>query len=118
MLFIEFFLHLLTFDFGWIVQLVLNNLLWVFGLSALAYLIFGEKKFFAGFILLVFDIWLFDVFGVISGVSIFSATTLSLYYITKIAVLAFAENSTALKDKFVVISTLQGIIAIFVAQFI
>jgi len=76
------------------------------------------SKFFIGFLLLVFDIWLFDIFAVVSWVSIFSATTLSLYYITKIAVLAFSENSSFLKDKFVVISTIQGVTAMFVAQFI
>ena len=118
MIFIEFIVHLLQFDIAWIIGVFLSNLFWVFGLSALVYFIFGEKQFWQGFILMVLDIWLFDIFGAVSGISIFSAKTLTLYYITKIAVLAIAENSPALKDKFVIISTIQGVLAMFFAQFL
>ncbi|MCH7902415.1 hypothetical protein IIC68_01540 [archaeon] len=118
MAFVEFFGNLFALNFGWILGFILDNLFWLFALSAVTYIIFGEKKFWIGLVVFIPALWLWGAWESISGVALFGAKTLSLYYVSKIAVLAFAESSQFLKDKFVIVSSIQGVIAIFVAQLI
>lgn len=118
MAFIEFFANLFTLNFGWIIGFILSNLFWLFSLVAASYIIFGEKQFLIGLVIFVPALWLWGSWESVSGVALFGAKTLSLYYISKIAMLTFVENSQFLKDKFVIVSSLQGVTAIFVAQLI
>ena len=116
--FIEFVSNLLSFNLGWFISLVLNNLFWVFAYALLVHIIFNGEKMVAAFVLFALDVWLWDVFGLLSGVSIFGAQTLVIYYITKIGVLAIAEKSETLKSKFVVVSSIQGVCAILISNVI
>jgi hypothetical protein len=116
MIFIEFMARLFTFDIGWLLEFVFSNLFWLFAFALLVHILFNGKHMLLGIVLIAFDIWLWDVWGSISGLSFFGATTLVIYYISKIAVLKLAETIPQLRDKFVVISTLQGLGALVIAN--
>jgi len=116
MIFIEFIARLLTFDIAWFVDFVFANLFWLFAFAVLIHILFSGKHMLLGIALIALDIWLWDVWGSISGLSFFGATTLVIYYVSKIAVLKLAETIPQLRDKFVIISSLQGIGALLIAN--
>ena len=118
MIFIEFIARLFTLDIGWLLEFAFSNLFWLFAFALLIHILFNGKHMLLGIALIAFDIWLWDVWGTISGLSFFGATTLAIYYLSKIAVLKLAETIPSLRDKFVVISSLQGIGALVIANLI
>ncbi|MCR4368863.1 MAG: hypothetical protein NUV67_03075 [archaeon] len=115
---VEFFAQIASFNFGWIIAFVQEHLFWLFAFALVTHVIFGEKNFVRNFLVFVVAMWLWDAWGYLSGVALFGAKTLTIYYITKIGLLAFVENSERWKDRFVVISSIQGVAAIFIAQLI
>lgn len=52
-MFIETMLHLLAFDLGWIVQMVMGNLIWVFFLAAMGYFLF-KKPIIGGVVIILY----------------------------------------------------------------
>lgn len=61
-MFLEFLSHAISFDWVWIVELVLNNLAWVFVLAAFAFINHDGKHWFWAFIFLVGLLWVFGDF--------------------------------------------------------
>ena len=62
--------------------------------------------------------WLWGDFEAITGVGLFGAKVLAIYYISKIALLTVVENNARLKPYFIVISSITGIASIVVANLI
>lgn len=109
------------FNIGWIIAFALDNLFFVFGFSCFVYFVFETKKFghfLIVLIVMVFALWVWETWGALSGVVLFGAKTLGIYYLTKVAVLGIVANSPSLQSKYILISTMQGLVAIFVAQLI
>lgn len=120
---IETFVALADFNFGWLLAFFLDNLFFVFGFSCFVYFVFEtEKKKFSYFLIIlvvmILTLWFWETWGSLSGVVLFGAKTLGIYYLTKVAVLTLVATSKTLQDKYVLISSLQGVVAIFVAQLI
>ena len=109
------------FNIGWILGFALDNLFFVFAFSCFVYFVFETKKFghfLIVLIVMIFTLWIWETWGSLSGVVLFGAKTLGIYYLTKVAVLSLVTVSEKWKDKYVLISSMQGVVAIFVAQLI
>jgi len=113
-LFFEFLNAVISLDLNWIAGLIAGNLHYLFAFAAVCFFFWGPstKKLPIAFILLSLDFWLWADFEAFSGWGIYVGGFLSLYYISKIAVLAFFQDIPQLKKYFVVISTLQAITAL------
>ena len=114
--FFSFFAKLAVLDIGWFFGFVLDNLFWVFVFAAIVYILFEGQKFFLAFVVFVFAMWLWSDFEAITGVGLFGAKILAIYYTSKIALLTVVENNSILRKHFVVISSITGVAAIIVAN--
>ena len=114
--FFEFVGNLLSLNFGWVVNFLLSNLFWLFAHSLLVHILFGGKMFFRALIFLTFALWLWNDFGELSGVGFVGAQIISVYYISKIAILTFVENTPSLKNHLLVISTVTGLVSLVLAN--
>ncbi len=97
----------LSLDIAFFIDLFLNNLFIFFGLYTLMYF-FVEKKD-ALLYTIVLEIILLATLDLetLTGLAMLSAPFLMIYYLTKIAVLTFVENSPGLKPYIIIISTVQ-----------
>lgn len=107
-MFFEFVQHLALLDLHWIVSLVMNNILWVFMLGAFIYFLNDGKKLMLGFAVVVADIWLWQQFEAAANAVVFAGAFLALYYITKLALVAFVESTPQLSKKLLLVFALQG----------
>jgi len=106
MILFEFFAHLFALDFAWIIDLIFANLFFVFAIAALIYIFWEGSHFiqvFANFFVLF---WTWEVIGITAGLAIFGATFLLLNYMRAITALKIAEETPALKDKLVIVSSI------------
>ncbi len=109
----EFFSHLISLDFAWIISLIGSNLHWLFAITALIFFFFNGKKIILGVIAFFLLGWAWGDFELISGMIVFGAGFLVIYYLTKLIVLIFAENQPELKNKLIWISEIQ-FLAVFI----
>jgi len=110
-MFFEFLQAVVTLDLNWLAWLVFNNLQWVFAYCTISFFFFGPspKKVAVGFFLISVLMWAWADFESLSAWGIFVAGFLILYYISKIAIMAFAEEVPQLRKHLVAISTIQAI---------
>jgi len=106
----EFFYRLISLDTNWLVSLKANNLHWLFLITVLIFIFFDGKKVVLGVIAFFLVGWAWGDFELISGLAVFAGGFLMIYYLSKIAVMIFAENQPELKNKLIWISELQFII--------
>lgn len=111
-MFFEFASHLISLDIAWLISLIMSNLHWLFFLYALMYFFMEGKRVWWGFLVVVFVCWIWSDWEIVSGGFLFVGGFLSLYYITKLAVLSFAENSPGLKKRLLWVSEIQFIVAL------
>ena len=112
----EFLHRLVSLDLSWFVWLVTANLVYFFIFLAICFFFWEGKmkKVIAAFFLLCLVAWSWIDFEMISGWVLFVGGFLAIYYITKVAVLAFAENTPALQSKLIIVSEIQFIVALVV----
>jgi hypothetical protein len=91
---LEFLRHLIELDFGWIVQFILNNLLWLFLFAALSHFLFEGKKFIRGIIVFSVVVWTWLDFTAFIGWEIYVAGYLCLYYVLDLVFLKLTETHT------------------------
>ena len=110
-MFFEFLNAVITLDLNWLVSIFVNNLHYLFLFGMLYFFFFGPsiKKTAVATILLSIVAWLWVDFETMSGWGIFLASFLSIYYITKIVVMIFAEDIPALKNNLVIVSEVHFI---------
>ncbi|MBN1940712.1 MAG: hypothetical protein JW772_00860 [Candidatus Diapherotrites archaeon] len=108
----EFFHSLMSLDINWFVTLIGNNLIWLFMFTALIFFFFNGKKVVAGVIVFSLVAWAWMDFETYGGIVIFAGGFLAIYYITKLAVLMFAENTPELSSKLIWITEIHGILLI------
>ncbi|MBI5553679.1 MAG: hypothetical protein HY917_02955 [Candidatus Diapherotrites archaeon] len=106
-MFSEALLHLLNLDLTWWVELVLNNLLWVFGLYVAGSFFFKEKPF-KGFLAIVFNLFVFLDFLNAGHFVFLVGGMLGIFYIVKFTILKFAEDSPSLRHNLVAINEVSG----------
>ncbi|MFA4907426.1 MAG: hypothetical protein WC602_04085 [archaeon] len=104
--------HLLSFDLGWILGLLLNNWLWAFIFLAVSYFLFGQKKFIAGFFVLTILLWSFLDFNKITGLGLLDPQFIMLTILAMIIVGLFVENTPGLSRHFVFISSARWVFVV------
>ncbi|MFH1239615.1 MAG: hypothetical protein V1672_00165 [Candidatus Diapherotrites archaeon] len=109
---IEALTHLVALDLDWFISLVMGNLHFVFALFAVIYMFFEGKNLIKGFFLIVFILWTLSEFEKVTNIAVFVGGFLTIYYLTKIALLAITEDSTFLNKYFVPISTIQAYVVL------
>ncbi len=113
-MFLEALTHALTLDLFWFIDLIMNNLFWLFSLLAVMYFLTDGKKAVLGFVIIIFDLWIIRDFELISGAVIFSGGFLAIYYISKLAFLTVIENSKRFNKHIIIASTMHAWAVIFI----
>jgi len=117
MVFFEAVHALINLDFGFFIDITMNNLIWVFMFAALINYFFEKNKVF-WFLLWCVEIWVIIDWANFTGMQFTDSNFIALYYITKIALLAIIESIQSLKKYLVLFSTLQGYTAVFLFTFL
>lgn len=110
---IEFFYHLLSLDFVWILQLILFNLHYSFAFLALAVILFGKNSFkmiFSVALLIFFEYVAYVEFGAVIGWAFLTGSFLLLFYVSRFLLLVFAEETPSLKNKLVPLMLVQFLV--------
>ena len=118
MVFFEAVHALLSLDFGFFIDVVMNNLLWVAIFAAMIHFFFDGKRLVYWFTLWGIDLWAIISWEQFTGMAFSGASFLMVYYISKLAVLSIAENTPSLKKYMVVISTVQAYTMIILFSFL
>lgn len=111
---LDFMSHLVSLDLAWIIQLILDNLLWLFLLYATLYVVNDGKKTILGTILLFFIIWAWMDFERAGEAIVFAGSFLGIYYITKIAFIGFFEKIPGLGPGAVIILSEIHYLTVFI----
>ena len=117
MVFFEAVSALAQLNLSFFIDLVTNNLLWVFAFYAMIHFFFEGKKTIYFFVLWGFLLWAILDWENITGMAFSGASFLLLYYTSKIAILRTAEHIPALKKYLVVLSSIQAYGLIFIFTF-
>lgn len=59
--------HFFALDFGWLLQFVLDNILWFFLFAAAAAIFYEKRNWFWSFVYIVFYVWASIEFGALVG---------------------------------------------------
>lgn len=113
-MFFQFLEALLSLDLGWFVWLVEHNIIWAFAFFALCFFFWegNLKKAGSAFLLLILVAWIWVDMESISGLTLFVGGFLSVYYITKVAVLVFAQDHPTLKKHLVLVGEIQFVVVL------
>src|SRR3989344_6350354 len=106
--FFEAMQALFALDLGFFIDVFMNNLFWVFAFYAMLYLFFNGKNIVYWFIFWGFLVWAILDWQDLTGIVFTAGGFLFLYYLSKIALLAFAESVPGLRKYLVVISTISA----------
>ena len=115
-MFFQFLEALLSLDLGWFTWLVEHNIVYAFAFFALCFFMWdgNVRKALGATILLSLVAWIWVDMESISGMVIFAGSFLAIYYITKIAVMAFAEDVPALRKHLVLVGEVQFVVVLLV----
>lgn len=110
-MFFEFLNAAISLDVNWLAGLLFNNFHYLFAFAAICFFFWGPstKKVAISVFLFCLVAWTWVDFELMSGWILFGGAFLSIYYITKFAILTFAEEVPALRNNMVVISEAQAI---------
>ncbi|MFH1391214.1 MAG: hypothetical protein ABIH20_02790 [Candidatus Diapherotrites archaeon] len=117
MVFFEAIQALLSLDISFFIDIVMGNILWSFMFFALIYFFFDKKNTIYYFLLWAVLLWAFFDFESLTSITFRTGPFLMIYYLTKLAVLAWAENSPRFKDKLLWVSETQFLLLLFVFTF-
>ncbi|HLC92589.1 MAG TPA: hypothetical protein VJH23_02685 [archaeon] len=95
-------------DIGFFIDLVLNNILFVFLFYVMIHIFFGGKKTLYFFVLWGFLLWAIIDWQDITGIAFSGASFLLLYYASKLALLGFVESVPSLRKYIVVVSSVSA----------
>ena len=115
-MFFDFLDALLSANVGWFTWLLIHNVFWVFAFLALGFFFWegNMRKVIPAFFLLGIVAWTWVDFELKSGWVLFVGGFLAVYYITKIAVLAFAEDTPSLQKRLIIVSELQFLLLVVI----
>lgn len=105
--FFEMIARLFAFDIGWYASQIMANLFWIFVVTAVMYIFLNGKRVLFGVILFFVVAHVWAAAEQLYGVAIFAAGFLGIYYMTKLATMAFAESVPSLKNHLILITTVQ-----------
>ena len=107
-MFLEFLFMVLALDLGSLVAWLLLNLHWFFMFYFLIYIFMDGEAVVKPFLLFLIILFAFVDFEAMSGLVVFSASFLFLYYAIKMVVILFGENTPYLKNKLFMLSAISG----------
>ncbi|MDO8427702.1 MAG: hypothetical protein Q7S92_00645 [Candidatus Diapherotrites archaeon] len=107
---VEFLIHLIGLDIGWLFYLLLNNLPWLFAYAGIMHIFLGGKikNTIYGTIVISIYMWTISDFVGVLGLIVFVGNLLILFYMGKFTVLTVAESSPNLKKNLLIINETQG----------
>ena len=110
-MFFEFLTALINLDLNWLVMLFFSNLHYLFLFAIICFFYWGPstKKIVISMAIIIPTMWLWADFDSLSGWAIFIGSFLSIFYITKFAVLTFANDVPFLKENLIIINEIQGL---------
>jgi hypothetical protein len=110
-MFFEFIQAVLTLDLNWLATLFFSNFHYLFFFAMFCFFFWGPstKKVVVSTLLLIPTIWLWVDFDMISGWAILVGGFLSVYYITKLVVLTFANDIPFLKNNLIIVAEVHGV---------
>ena len=106
MVFFEAVHALLSLDIGFFVDVVMNNLLWVFVFYVLIHIFFDGKKVLYWFLLFCVLMWAAFDWETLTGFSFTGASFLLIYYATKLSGFVLTETTPSLRKYGVLVSSL------------
>lgn len=114
----SFLQHLFALDLPWFAGLVMGNLFFLFAFCALAHFLFGRGKMLKGLVLISLMLWsqieMTNIFGLVWAVGGF----LMLNYMSRVAIVLFAENTKQLKSRLVIVMFFQFYVLVAVYNLI
>mgnify|MGYP001612713284 CR=1 FL=1 len=104
-------------DVVFFVNIIMQNLFWVFAFYIMVHIFFEGKNTVYWFVFWSLVLWAILDWQDLTGFVFTAGAFLFLYYLSKIALLAFAESVPSLKRYLVVLSTISAYILIVVYAF-
>ena len=102
-----------SLDINFFINIFMGNLLWVFIFYVMVYFFLDGKQTIKYFIIWGFLIWAIITWEELSGMAFSVASFLLLFYLSKLTLLKFIEDSPVFKKYIVLISTVQAYAMIF-----
>jgi len=106
---VNFVSHLVSLDVVWLYSFIANNLLLFFMLFAGVHIVSAGKNVVWNFLTVMFLFWIELDFLMLAGWVFYTASILMFVYISRVALLVFAETFPQLENKMVIIVALHGI---------
>ncbi len=97
-----------SLDITFFINIFMNNLLWIFVFYAMIYFFFDGKQTIKYFVVWSFLIWAIITWEELSGMAFSVASFLMIYYLSKLTLIKFIEDSPVFKKYIVLISTIQA----------
>lgn len=107
---LEIINRVFALDFGWLLDLALSNILWVFVLAAVAAFFYDKRNWFWGFALVTMYVLASTDFAKVVGWVIFDKTLLAFLMIAGLIVLVFAETDTWGSKHLALLNTVRFIV--------
>ena len=99
----ELFHALFTLDAMWFINIVLQNIVWLFILLAFAYIFFDRKHTLLNFCFVLFTVWICMDFTKMIGWVYLVPLFFFINYLGRLVIVAFAESAPSLKNKLVIL---------------
>ncbi|HZX20579.1 MAG TPA: hypothetical protein VFF13_06225 [archaeon] len=108
----------ISLDIGFFIDLFFDNLFFFFAFYVLIHIFVEKKDTFFYVLILLIVLWAFEDIETFTGLTFLSASFLIVYYITKLAVVAFAESVPSLRKYTIIITTIQFYVAYVIFNFV
>lgn len=112
-MFLELLIRLSMLDVNWFISLVMNNLFFLFGFTAMMYYFMQGQKTIRGMMMIAFVMFAVQDFELASGGAIIHPSFLAVHYIAKFAILLFAEANEFLSKYLIVINDVEYVVVFF-----
>jgi len=106
--------HILALDVPYLVNMIFQNLWWIFILYAFAYFFYDKKHTLKYFILIIVSVWLFLDWVKMMGWVAFVGMYLVLVYIGRLSALTIAENSKSFSNRLPAIYLAVGFLVLII----
>ena len=108
MAFFEAMQAIFALDLGFFIDVFMNNLFWVFAFAVMLHYFFDGKNLVYWFVFWSFLVWAILDWQDLTGIVFTAGGFPFLYYLSKLALLGFAESVPGLRKYMVVISTVTA----------
>ena len=118
MAFFEAMQAIFSLNVVFFIDMIMNNLFWLFAFYVLIYFFFEGKNTVYWFVLWSFLLWAILDWEDLTGFVFTAGLFLMFYYLSKLAFLKFSESIPQLKDHLVLLSAIQAYSLIVIYTFL